>query len=153
MSSPTLPCSVSVYLGFDVAALRSRSWYSLLHPQDLSHASSQHRSLCKQRVLSEQPTSTKHVGHTPTQLHMHRTHWHNYMMMMMMMINSSRTHRLIPTGVVVCSSHSERGRGRQSRDGGTPAGREPGLGLALHGATTGDWRCPNQQQQLHDQVL
>ncbi|GLD70326.1 neuronal PAS domain-containing protein 4 [Lates japonicus] len=27
------------YLGFDVTALRSRSWCSLLHPQDLSHAS------------------------------------------------------------------------------------------------------------------
>ncbi|KAL4648885.1 neuronal PAS domain-containing protein 4 [Arapaima gigas] len=34
--------SVNVYLGFDVATLRSRSWYSLLHPEDLSHASAQH---------------------------------------------------------------------------------------------------------------
>ncbi|XP_023649986.2 neuronal PAS domain-containing protein 4A isoform X2 [Paramormyrops kingsleyae] len=34
--------SVMVYLGFDVATLRSRSWYSLLHPEDLSHASAQH---------------------------------------------------------------------------------------------------------------
>ncbi|CAL8356461.1 unnamed protein product [Merluccius merluccius] len=40
--------SVSAYLGFDVAALRSRSWYSLLHPQDLSHASAQHRSLLRE---------------------------------------------------------------------------------------------------------
>ncbi|KAJ8281884.1 hypothetical protein COCON_G00044030 [Conger conger] len=40
--------SVSVYLGFDVAALRSRSWYSLLHPQDLSHASAQHCSLLRE---------------------------------------------------------------------------------------------------------
>ncbi|XP_071395574.1 neuronal PAS domain-containing protein 4A [Centroberyx affinis] len=40
--------SVSAYLGFDVAALRSRSWYSLLHPQDLSHASTQHRSLLRE---------------------------------------------------------------------------------------------------------
>lgn len=47
MSSLHLPCSVSVYLGLDVSALRSRSWYSLLHPQDLSHASAQHCSLCK----------------------------------------------------------------------------------------------------------
>lgn len=46
-SPPTLPCSVSAYLGFDVTALSSCSWYSLLHPQDLSHASAQHRSLCK----------------------------------------------------------------------------------------------------------
>uniref|UniRef100_A0AAV2MJT7 BHLH domain-containing protein n=1 Tax=Knipowitschia caucasica TaxID=637954 RepID=A0AAV2MJT7_KNICA len=40
--------SVSFYLGFDVTALRSRSWYSLLHPQDLSHASTQHRSLLRE---------------------------------------------------------------------------------------------------------
>ncbi|GLD74837.1 neuronal PAS domain-containing protein 4, partial [Lates japonicus] len=40
--------SVSAYLGFDVTALRSRSWYSLLHPQDLSHASAQHRSLLRE---------------------------------------------------------------------------------------------------------
>ncbi|KAM4621430.1 neuronal PAS domain-containing protein 4A [Polymixia lowei] len=40
--------SVSAYLGFDVAALRSRSWYSLLHPQDLSHASTQHRNLLRE---------------------------------------------------------------------------------------------------------
>ncbi|XP_054648936.1 neuronal PAS domain-containing protein 4A [Dunckerocampus dactyliophorus] len=40
--------SVSSYLGFDVAALRSCSWYSLLHPQDLSHASAQHRSLLRE---------------------------------------------------------------------------------------------------------
>ncbi|KAG5844788.1 hypothetical protein ANANG_G00166420 [Anguilla anguilla] len=37
--------SVSVYLGYDVEALRSRSWYSLVHPQDLPHASAQHCSL------------------------------------------------------------------------------------------------------------
>ncbi|CDQ94966.1 unnamed protein product [Oncorhynchus mykiss] len=40
--------SVSVYLGLDVSALRSRSWYSLLHPQDLSHASTQHCSLLRE---------------------------------------------------------------------------------------------------------
>uniref|UniRef100_A0A8C8EMC8 Neuronal PAS domain protein 4a n=1 Tax=Oncorhynchus tshawytscha TaxID=74940 RepID=A0A8C8EMC8_ONCTS len=40
--------SVSVYLGLDVSALRSRSWYSLLHPQDLSHASAQHCSLLRE---------------------------------------------------------------------------------------------------------
>ncbi|CAB1332922.1 unnamed protein product [Coregonus sp. 'balchen'] len=34
--------SVSVYLGYDVDSLRSRSWYSLVHPRDLSHASTQH---------------------------------------------------------------------------------------------------------------
>ncbi|XP_036378965.1 neuronal PAS domain-containing protein 4A-like [Megalops cyprinoides] len=37
--------SVSVYLGYDVQTLRSRSWYSLVHPQDLPHASAQHCSL------------------------------------------------------------------------------------------------------------
>ncbi|KAJ8266189.1 hypothetical protein GJAV_G00126960 [Gymnothorax javanicus] len=37
--------SVSMYLGYDVEVLRSRSWYSLLHPQDLPHASAQHCSL------------------------------------------------------------------------------------------------------------
>ncbi|TSL04264.1 Neuronal PAS domain-containing protein 4B [Bagarius yarrelli] len=36
---------VSVYLGYDVDTLRSRSWYSLLHPRDLSHASAQHCAL------------------------------------------------------------------------------------------------------------
>ncbi|XP_056150860.1 neuronal PAS domain-containing protein 4A [Lampris incognitus] len=40
--------SVSAYLGFDVAALRARSWYSLLHPQDLPHASTQHRNLLRE---------------------------------------------------------------------------------------------------------
>lgn len=39
--------SVSVYLGYDVETLRSRSWYSLLHPRDLTHASAQHCTLCK----------------------------------------------------------------------------------------------------------
>lgn len=54
--------SVSFYLGFDVTALRSRSWYSLLHPQDLSHASAQHRSLCKCTLHMQQtycPHSTQ----------------------------------------------------------------------------------------------
>ncbi|XP_061582311.1 neuronal PAS domain-containing protein 4A [Cololabis saira] len=40
--------SVSAYLGFDVTDLRSRSWYSLLHPQDLPHASGQHHSLLRE---------------------------------------------------------------------------------------------------------
>ncbi|MFT7796427.1 neuronal PAS domain-containing protein 4-like [Arapaima gigas] len=40
--------SVNIYLGYNVEALRIRSWYSLLHPEDLSHASAQH---C--RLLSE----------------------------------------------------------------------------------------------------
>ncbi|XP_066575203.1 neuronal PAS domain-containing protein 4A [Amia ocellicauda] len=34
--------SASFYLGYARASLLSRSWYSLLHPQDLSHASAQH---------------------------------------------------------------------------------------------------------------
>ncbi|XP_071194159.1 neuronal PAS domain-containing protein 4A-like isoform X2 [Salvelinus alpinus] len=37
--------SVSVYLGYDVESLRTRSWYSLVHPRDLSHASEQHHIL------------------------------------------------------------------------------------------------------------
>ncbi|XP_050949688.1 neuronal PAS domain-containing protein 4B isoform X2 [Labeo rohita] len=37
--------SVSVYLGYDIETLRSRSWYSLIHPRDLSHASAQHCAL------------------------------------------------------------------------------------------------------------
>ncbi|XP_051922465.1 neuronal PAS domain-containing protein 4A [Hippocampus zosterae] len=40
--------SVRTYLGYDVAALRSRSWYGLLHPHDLAHASAQHRSLLRE---------------------------------------------------------------------------------------------------------
>ncbi|XP_029965670.1 neuronal PAS domain-containing protein 4A isoform X1 [Salarias fasciatus] len=48
MRLQTAQDSVSAYLGFDVTALRSRSWYSLLHPQDLSHASAQHRSLLRE---------------------------------------------------------------------------------------------------------
>ncbi|KAM8848018.1 neuronal PAS domain-containing protein 4A isoform 2-T2 [Synchiropus picturatus] len=40
--------SVSSYLGYDAASLRSCSWYSLVHPQDLTHASSQHRSLLRE---------------------------------------------------------------------------------------------------------
>ncbi|XP_040904417.1 neuronal PAS domain-containing protein 4A [Toxotes jaculatrix] len=48
MRLQTAQDSVSSYLGFDVTALRSRSWYSLLHPQDLSHASAQHRSLLRE---------------------------------------------------------------------------------------------------------
>lgn len=43
--------SVSVYLGYDVDTLRSRSWYSLLHPRDLSHASAQHCALCEFYIL------------------------------------------------------------------------------------------------------
>lgn len=39
--------SVSVYLGYDIETLRSRSWYSLIHPRDLSHASAQHCALCE----------------------------------------------------------------------------------------------------------
>ncbi|TRY87402.1 hypothetical protein DNTS_013888 [Danionella cerebrum] len=37
--------SVSMYLGYDVNTLRSRSWYSLIHPRDLSHASAKHCAL------------------------------------------------------------------------------------------------------------
>ncbi|XP_056294852.1 neuronal PAS domain-containing protein 4A [Pseudoliparis swirei] len=48
MRLQTAQDSVSGYLGFDVTALRSCSWYSLLHPQDLSHASAQHRSLLRE---------------------------------------------------------------------------------------------------------
>uniref|UniRef100_A0A8C2HHV4 Neuronal PAS domain protein 4a n=1 Tax=Cyprinus carpio TaxID=7962 RepID=A0A8C2HHV4_CYPCA len=40
--------SVNVYLGLNVETLRSQSWYSFLHPQDLSHASAQHCSLLKE---------------------------------------------------------------------------------------------------------
>ncbi|KAL2077155.1 hypothetical protein ACEWY4_026659 [Coilia grayii] len=36
------------YLGLDAETLRSRSWYSLLHPEDLTHASSQHCSLLRE---------------------------------------------------------------------------------------------------------
>lgn len=43
----TLSDSVSVYLGYDIETLRSRSWYSLIHPRDLSHASAQHCALCE----------------------------------------------------------------------------------------------------------
>ncbi|KAK3524366.1 hypothetical protein QTP70_028033, partial [Hemibagrus guttatus] len=39
---------VSVYLGYDVDTLRSCSWYSLLHPRDLSHASAQHCALLRE---------------------------------------------------------------------------------------------------------
>ncbi|XP_069027121.1 neuronal PAS domain-containing protein 4A [Embiotoca jacksoni] len=48
MRLQTAQDSVRAYLGFDVTALRSRSWYSLLHPQDLSHASAQHHSLLRE---------------------------------------------------------------------------------------------------------
>ncbi|XP_068182364.1 neuronal PAS domain-containing protein 4A [Antennarius striatus] len=48
MRLQTAQDSVTAYLGFAVTDLRSRSWYSLLHPQDLSHASSQHRSLLRE---------------------------------------------------------------------------------------------------------
>ncbi|XP_028839783.1 neuronal PAS domain-containing protein 4B [Denticeps clupeoides] len=37
--------SMQVYLGYDLDALRSRSWYSILHPRDLAHASAQHSNL------------------------------------------------------------------------------------------------------------
>ncbi|XP_051514117.1 neuronal PAS domain-containing protein 4A [Myxocyprinus asiaticus] len=40
--------SVNVYLGLNVENLRSRSWYSFLHPQDLTHASAQHCSLLRE---------------------------------------------------------------------------------------------------------
>lgn len=41
--------SVNVYLAMNVETLRAQSWYSFLHPQDLSHASAQHCSLCEYR--------------------------------------------------------------------------------------------------------
>ncbi|XP_073727353.1 neuronal PAS domain-containing protein 4B isoform X1 [Misgurnus anguillicaudatus] len=37
--------SISIYLGYDIETLRCRSWYSLIHPRDLSHASAQHCAL------------------------------------------------------------------------------------------------------------
>ncbi|XP_051533536.1 neuronal PAS domain-containing protein 4B-like isoform X1 [Myxocyprinus asiaticus] len=37
--------SISMYLGYGIETLRSRSWYSLIHPRDLSHASAQHCAL------------------------------------------------------------------------------------------------------------
>uniref|UniRef100_A0A9J7ZMQ6 Neuronal PAS domain protein 4b n=1 Tax=Cyprinus carpio carpio TaxID=630221 RepID=A0A9J7ZMQ6_CYPCA len=37
--------SACMYLGYDTETLRSRSWYSLIHPRDLSHASAQHCAL------------------------------------------------------------------------------------------------------------
>ncbi|XP_065127861.1 neuronal PAS domain-containing protein 4A [Paramisgurnus dabryanus] len=40
--------SVNVYLGMDVETLRTQSWYSFVHPQDLSHASAQHCSLLRE---------------------------------------------------------------------------------------------------------
>ncbi|XP_051505894.1 neuronal PAS domain-containing protein 4A-like isoform X2 [Myxocyprinus asiaticus] len=40
--------SVNVYLGLNVETLRSHSWYSFLHPQDLTHASAQHCSLLRE---------------------------------------------------------------------------------------------------------
>ncbi|XP_030638960.1 neuronal PAS domain-containing protein 4B [Chanos chanos] len=40
--------SVNVYLGYEVGVLQSRSWYSLLHPRDLSHASAQHCTLLRE---------------------------------------------------------------------------------------------------------
>lgn len=43
--------SVSVYLGYEIETLRSRSWYSLIHPRDLSHASAQHCALCEYITL------------------------------------------------------------------------------------------------------
>ncbi|XP_041948534.1 neuronal PAS domain-containing protein 4B [Alosa sapidissima] len=39
--------SISVYLGYEVEELRSRSWYSLLHPRDLPHASAKHCTLLR----------------------------------------------------------------------------------------------------------
>ncbi|XP_076835765.1 neuronal PAS domain-containing protein 4B isoform X2 [Brachyhypopomus gauderio] len=39
---------VSVYLGYDVDTLQSRSWYSFLHPRDLAHASTQHCTLLRE---------------------------------------------------------------------------------------------------------
>ncbi|KAK1904184.1 Neuronal PAS domain containing protein 4A [Dissostichus eleginoides] len=48
MRLQTAQQSVSAFLGFDVTDLRSCSWYSLIHPQDLSHASAQHRSLLRE---------------------------------------------------------------------------------------------------------
>uniref|UniRef100_A0A665XDJ9 Neuronal PAS domain protein 4a n=1 Tax=Echeneis naucrates TaxID=173247 RepID=A0A665XDJ9_ECHNA len=74
--------SVSAYLGFDVTALRSRSWYSLLHPQDLSHASAQHRSLCK-CTLHTQLTVTTIYTHTVT----HCAYWHIHTLINIVMIN------------------------------------------------------------------
>lgn len=39
--------SVTFHLGFEKTELLCRSWYSLIHPEDLSHASAQHYRLCE----------------------------------------------------------------------------------------------------------
>ncbi|KAJ8342291.1 hypothetical protein SKAU_G00322190 [Synaphobranchus kaupii] len=64
--------SVRVYLGYDVEALRSRSWYSLLHPQDLPHASAQHCSLLSEggEGRAEMVVRVETEDHTFTWLYM-----------------------------------------------------------------------------------
>ncbi|XP_041099320.1 neuronal PAS domain-containing protein 4A isoform X2 [Polyodon spathula] len=37
--------SISIYLGYEKSSLLRKSWYSLVHPQDLSHASAKHYCL------------------------------------------------------------------------------------------------------------
>jgi len=39
--------SVLIYLGFERSELLCKSWYGLLHPEDLAHASAQHYRLCE----------------------------------------------------------------------------------------------------------
>lgn len=39
--------SVIFHLGFEKSELFCKSWYGLIHPEDLSHASAQHYRLCE----------------------------------------------------------------------------------------------------------
>jgi hypothetical protein len=39
--------SILIYLGFERNELLCKSWYGLLHPEDLAHASAQHYRLCE----------------------------------------------------------------------------------------------------------
>uniref|UniRef100_A0A4W5MR70 Neuronal PAS domain protein 4 n=1 Tax=Hucho hucho TaxID=62062 RepID=A0A4W5MR70_9TELE len=82
--------SVSVYLGYDVEFLRSRSWYSLVHPRDLSHASAQHCLLCEQVDMVVQVEAADHswvwlymvlqlnIDENPISCHNYIIRYHSY---------------------------------------------------------------------------
>lgn len=62
LTSPFHLPSVLIYLGFERSELLCKSWYGLLHPEDLAHASSQHYRLCEcpERLWITQEAGRRH---------------------------------------------------------------------------------------------
>lgn len=155
--------SVNVYLGLNVEILRSQSWYSFLHPQDLSHASAQHCSLCeshswmnKQKIfsasfawlglawaLSYLKVPYQHLTLTASNTHQQWKSISDYPPRHD--IKSHKELNMFWLSHLFFSPHSERGRRGQSWDGGSCRDYRSLMGLALYGLAAGNWGKPHCQ--------